>query len=201
MKDNQTLKLRILCSSLGIVMLAVVLYYFIKTDLSRDYPLYLSSGSICLLAIICSLVYGNVYCDIKLLNNEAAHAIFRGFDIIKTVSVGLIFLIGTILSSFFLQHIIIPLIGFSLVSFSVKDGLRFIVFDYSARTVNGLIRDRKMTFDNLEIIEADNQKIKVKILDPEDTVVFNRETCTQFNWTRILNNFNQVNGCPTTNKV
>jgi hypothetical protein len=178
-------------SILGIGMLSIVLFYFIKTDLPKDYPIYLSVGSISLLAIILGLIYRYIHCDVKLLINSHVQIIFMGLDIVQAVSFGLLFLLGTIVSSFFWQHIIIPLIGFSLIIFWVRQCLRFVVFDFSARNVYGLTEDSKIDFENLQIVSVDYKMIQVKILDSGKTIVLNRVTFSSSRWTKIINIFNQ----------
>jgi len=193
MRDKSQLKLRIAFSTIGIVMLLVVLYYFIKNDLTKDYPFYLSAGSICLAIIICCIAYGSIYSDIQLLSTTKLKVIFRGFNIIQTVTVGLIFLIATLIGIIFLPHVLIASLGLSCVMFTITHGIRFIIFDYSARTVEGLIEERIMNFDKLQIISANEIAIEVKALDSGHTTVLSRETCDYDNWIKIITNCSKMN--------
>ena len=189
MKHQQALKLRIVVSAIGVILLLAVMVYFIRFDLANSKR---SAGTYCLGLLICFLLYGYVYMDIRLLRNENLQTIFRGLDVPQTVTVGLIFLIGTVVSTIFRPHVIVPLIGLSLVAFSITHGLRFIVFDHSSRTVDGLIDRGKTAFDNLRIVSTNERIIEVNVLDSGQTVVLKRETCSDVGWTRIISNCNQM---------
>lgn len=190
MDGRKILKVKIAIATLGIISLTVVLWQFIMSDLAAGKR---SAGTFGLGLIICVLIYGYVYLNFKFLKNTKVQIIFSGFNIIQTVSVGLIFLIGTIMFTIFLPHFIILVIGFALITFAAYSGMNFIFFDYGNDTVDGLLESGKpITFKNLQIDIQNDDRIYLQVLDSGEKLTLKKEMLDASNWIKIVENLSRI---------
>jgi len=169
--------------------LLFVLSQFIMFGLTRSKGL---TGTLSLGLIIVTLVYGCIYRNLTLLKNKQIQIIFKGVDIIPTVTFGLLFGVATVLGTIFWQHVIIPLFGFSFIAFSTYAGLKFIVFDHGTKTIDGLFETGDTTFENLVVSIHASKQIEIKTIDKGYSLILKKEMYRDSVWHSLVENFHRM---------
>jgi hypothetical protein len=127
------------------------------------------------------------------LRNIKAQVVFSGFNVIQTLSLGLIFLIGTIMFTIFRPHFTIPSIGFALIAFAAYYGMNVIIFDYASSRVFGLLESgTTVTFENLQIDFQNDDEIHVHAWDSGKKIILRKKNSDVSSWLEISENLNSI---------